>query len=149
METLHFGDLIHAQARKYGDKIALNHRKNIQDDWTGISWKSFSEQVCSIAKALLELGVNEGDRVGQFSNNMAENLIVDYALFSNRAVVVPMYATSTASQVEFIINDSEIAILFVGDQQQYEIAMSVLSHSHYLKNLIVFDDTVEIGRAHV
>lgn len=144
METLHFGDLIHAQARKYGDKIALNHRKNIQDDWTGISWKSFSEQVCSIAKALLELGVNEGDRVGQFSNNMAENLIVDYALFSNRAVVVPMYATSTASQVEFIINDSEIAILFVGDQQQYEIAMSVLSHSHYLKNLIVFDDTVEL-----
>ncbi len=145
METLHFGDLIHAQARKYGDKVALNHRKNIQDDWTGISWSSFSEQVSSISKALLELGVNEGDRVGQFSNNMAENLIVDYALFANRAVVVPMYATSTAPQIEFIINDSEIAILFVGDQQQYEIALSVLSHSHFLKKLIVFDDSVELS----
>jgi len=142
METHHFADLVHAQAKKYGEKIALKQRKSITDEWTKISWRSLSEQVTAISKALNELGVNEGDRVGQFSNNMAENLIVDYALFANRAVVVPMYATSTAPQIEFIINDSEIAILFVGDQQQYEIALQVHAHSHYLKKLIVFDREV-------
>ena len=142
METLHFADLVHAQAKKYGEKTALKHRKNITDEWSKISWKSLSEQVTAISKALYEMGVVEGDRVGQFSNNMAENLIVDYALFANRAVVVPMYATSTAPQIEFIVNDSEIAVLFVGDQLQYEIALQVQAHSHYLKKLIVFDSDV-------
>lgn len=142
METLHFATLIHAQAKKYGDRTALNHKKNLKDDWSHVSWKSFAEQVMAVSKALLELGVNEGDRVGQFSNNMAENLIVDYALFSNRAVVVPMYATSTAPQIEFIINDSEIAFLFVGDQVQYDIALTVMEHNHFLKKIIVFDREV-------
>lgn len=144
METLHFAELIHAQAKKYGGKVALNHRENLTDEWSRITWTSFSEQVMAISKALYELGVNEGDRVGQFSNNMAENLIVDYGLFSNRATVVPMYATSTAPQVEFIVNDSEIAILFVGDQLQYDIAVEVREQSRFLKKIIVFDRKVAL-----
>lgn len=144
MDTLHFAELVQAQARKYGEKTVMNHRKNLKDDWLQISWKSFAEQVMAISKALYEFGVKEGDRVGQFSNNMAENLIVDYALFSNRAVVVPMYATSTAPQIEFIVNDSEIAVLFVGDQVQYDIALEVMERSSHLKNIVVFDDEVVI-----
>ncbi|MDD2285857.1 MAG: long-chain fatty acid--CoA ligase [Paludibacter sp.] len=144
METLHFADLIQAQANKYGDKTALNHRKSIQDAWTQISWKSFAAQVTAMSKALYELGVIEGDRIGQFSNNMAENLIVDYALFANRAVVVPMYATSTTLQIEFIVNDSEIALLFVGDQLQYDIAVEVMEHSRFLKKIVVFDREVAL-----
>jgi long-chain acyl-CoA synthetase len=144
METLHFAELVHAQAKKYGGKVALNHRENLTDEWSQISWISFSGQVMAISKALYELGVNEGDRVGQFSNNMAENLIVDYGLFSNRAIVVPMYATSTAPQIEFIINDSEIAILFVGDQLQYDIALEVRERSRFLKKIIVFDRKVTL-----
>ena len=143
METIHFADLIHVQAQKYGDKTALNHRKNLQDEWSKISWKSFAEQTTIIAKALYELGVETGDRVGQFSNNMAENLIVDYALFSNRAIVVPMYATSTAPQIEFIVNDSGIEILFVGEQQQYDIALEVMNKSDVLKKIILFDTSVK------
>jgi long-chain acyl-CoA synthetase len=75
---------------------------------------------------------------------MAENLITDYALFANRAVVVPMYATSTAPQIEFIINDSEIAILFVGEQLQYDIALEVKQKSAFLKTIVVYDDTVQL-----
>ena len=144
MEAIHFADLIQAQAKKYGDKTALNHKKNMQDDWTKISWKSFAEKVSAVSKALYELGISEGDRVGQFSNNMAENLIVDYALFSNRATVVPMYATSTAPQVEFIIQDSAIAVLFTGDQIQYDIALEVMEHSDVLKKIVVFDSEVTL-----
>lgn len=83
MNTGHFADLIASQAKVLGDKTALNHRKSITDAWTSLSWNEFAEQVNALSKALLERGVNEGDRVGQFSNNMAENLITDYALFAN------------------------------------------------------------------
>jgi len=144
MNTGHFADLIASQARLLGNKTALNHRKSITDEWTSLSWNDFSEQVNALAKSLLEHGVREGDRVGQFSNNMAENLITDYALFANRAIVVPMYATSTAPQIEYIINDSEIAMLFVGDQLQYDIACEVKEKSTFLKIIVAYDDAIHL-----
>lgn len=142
MEKPHFSQLISAQAKKYGDKTALCHREKLSDPWSSITWNDFSKQVAIIAKAFVELGVIEQQRVAQFSQNKAENLIVDFALFSNRATVVPLYATSTASQVEFIVNDAEIEIIFVGEQQQYSIALEVLQTSKFLKKIIVFDKEV-------
>lgn len=147
METLHFAEIIAGQAKKYADRTAFYHRKHSTDEWSPLSWNSMSEQVNALAKRLFEMGLKEGDRVGQFSNNMVENLITDYALFANRAVVVPMYATSTASQIEFIINDSAIEILFVGDQAQYEIALEVKQRSSVLKTIVVYDSDVVLKEA--
>lgn len=142
METLHFAEIIAGQAKKYGDRPAFFHRRNLTDEWIPLIWNDFSEQVNALAKKLYEMGVKEGARIGQFSNNMVENMITDYAVFANRAVVVPMYATSTAQQIEFIINDSEIEILFVGDQKQLEIALEVKSNSAFLKTIVVYDSEV-------
>jgi len=142
MEKLHFGQLVFAQAKKYGERTALCYREKITDDWTKLSWSAMANQVSSIAKAFIELGVGEQHRVAQFSQNKAENLIVDFALFADRAIMVPMYATSTLSQVEFIVNDAGIEIIFVGDQQQYNIASEVLENSKFLKKIIVFDKNV-------
>ena len=142
MDNLHFSQLIFAQSQKYGDKVALCHRAELKDEWSKISWTSFAAQVLSIAKAFVELGVVEHQRIAQFSQNKAENLIIDFALFANRAIMVPLYATSSVSQVEFIVNDAEIEIIFVGDQVQYDIALEVQSHSNFLKRIIVFDRNV-------
>ncbi|MDD4971307.1 MAG: long-chain fatty acid--CoA ligase [Paludibacter sp.] len=142
MENLHFSQLIFAQAKKYGDKVAMCHREQLTDEWSKISWTTYANQVLSVAKAFVELGIIEHQRVAQFSQNKAENLIVDFALYANRAVMVPLYATSSASQVEFIINDAEIEIIFVGDQQQYNIAQEVRQNSKFLKEIIVFDRSV-------
>lgn len=142
MENLHFSQLIFAQAKKYGDKVALYHRESQSDDWSKITWNLFANQVLSIAKAFVEIGVVEHQRVAQFSQNKAENLIVDFALFANRAVMVPLYATSSVPQVEFIVNNAEIEVMFVGDQQQYNVAYEVLQRSKFLKKIIVFDKKV-------
>jgi len=147
MEKLHFAQLVFAQAKKYGDRTALCYRDKISDEWTKISWVSLANQVSALAKAFVELGVVEHQRVAQFSQNKAENLVVDFALFANRAVIVPMYATSTVSQVEFIVNDAEIEIIFVGDQNQYNIALEVLENSKFLKKIIVFDKNVVFADA--
>lgn len=150
MENLHFSQLIYAQAKKYGDKTALCYRNAINDEWSKISWREFADQVSVIAKAILELGVLEHQRVAQFSQNKPENLIIDFALFANRAVMVPLYATSTVAQVEFIVNDAEIEIIFVGDQNQYNIAFEVLQNSKFLKKIVVFDpDVVFDGNSNV
>ena len=142
MENLHFSQLIFAQAKKYGDRAAMYHREELTDEWSKITWTSYSEKVLSIAKAFVELGIVEHQRVAQFSQNKAENLIIDFALYANRAIMVPLYATSSAAQVEFIVNDAEIGIIFVGDQQQYNVALEVQHNSSFLKEIIVFDKNV-------
>lgn len=142
MKNLHFSQLVFAQAKKYGEKPAFYHRQEQNDEWKNISWSGLAAQVSSIAKAFVELGVVEHQRVAQFSQNKPENLIVDFALYANRAIMVPMYATSSAQQVEFIINDAEIGIIFVGDQNQYNIALEVLGNCKFLKKIIAFDQKV-------
>ena len=142
MKDIQFSELVFTQAQRLGDKTALCYKEPNAEQWSNLSWAKFGNHVNSIAKAFVELGLNEHQRVAQFSQNKAENLIVDFALFANRAVMVPMYATSSVAQVEFIINDAAIEIICVGNQQQYDIAVEVLEKSKFLKKIIVFERTV-------
>lgn len=142
METAHFASLIQKQAKNYTDRQALCFRKNLTDDWSRISWIEFSNRVDEVAGALLAAGVQFQQAIGQFSSNMTENLIVDFAAFSVRATVVPMYATSSAQQVDFIVNDAGIEIIFVGEQVQYDVALEVLKKSKVLKRIVAFDNSV-------
>jgi long-chain acyl-CoA synthetase len=145
MEELHFSQTSKVLSKKYGDKVAFYSRDNSANDWSTLSYTDFDKQVFVISKALLELGICEQQCVGQFSQNMTENLIVDYALYSIRSVMVPFYATSTVAQLNFIINDANIELIFVGEQQQYDIAIEVLKHSKILKKIIVFDSKVRLS----
>jgi len=147
MNNLHLSQMAFAQARKYGNKTALLYREQLTDEWSKISWIEFANQISSIAKAFVELGLVEHQRVAQFSQNKAENLIVDFALYANRATMIPMYATSTVSQVEYIINDAEIELIFVGNQEQYNVAYEVLQNSKFLKKIIAFDRNVVFAPA--
>jgi long-chain acyl-CoA synthetase len=144
MHELHFSQIADAQVKKYGNKPLFHFRKNLTDSWTSLGWVDFSRKITIVGKALLELGVNEEECVGQFSQNMTENLIVDFALYSNRAVMVPLYATSSVSQVDYIVNDAAIRILFVGEQMQYDVALEVLANSKTLRKIVVFDPEVKI-----
>jgi len=144
MDSQHFSNLIFVQAKKYKDKTVLYHKPENNHQWSEISWEQFANRVFTIAKALVEIGITEHDRVGQFSQNLAENLIVDYALFANRAVMVPMYATSSAIQVDFITRHSNIEVLFTGDQTQYDIACEIKQKSGVIKRIISFDPNVKL-----
>jgi len=144
MHELHFSQIVSAQARKYNDKPAFHFRKKTDESWKTLSWVDFDKQVQTLSKALVELGVAEQECVGQYSQNLTENLVVDFALYANRAVLVPIYATSTAAQVEYIVNDASLKVIFVGEQKQYDEAVEVLATSEILKKIIVFDPDVKI-----
>lgn len=143
--TTKFSKLIREQANALGEKIALYDREELTDPWKKLSWKDFAAKVDIAAKAFLTLGLKEQERVGQFSQNKAENFIVDFALYSVRGVNVPVYPTSSLPQVEFIVNDAEIEYLFVGEQDQYNIAIELFDTCKTLKKLIVFDEKTLIS----
>lgn len=143
MDTI-FPRLINSQAQKFGEKVALYDRNELTDYWKSISWKEFSQKVDIAAKSLLSLGLKKGDRVGQFSQNKSENFIVDFALYSIRGVNVPIYPTSSYEQVKFIVNDAGIEYLFVGEKEQYVVALQLFKELKAVKKLIVFDKNVEL-----
>ncbi len=99
----------------------------------------FAEQVKYASKSLYDNGLKEQQPVGIFSQNKPECLIIDFALFSNRGISIPMYATSTVEQIEYIVNDAKITAIFVGEQYQYDVALAVLKKSEFLKRIVVFD----------
>ena len=86
-----------------------------------------SYYVKKTADAFVALGIREEENVAIFSQNKPECFYVDFGAFANRAVTVPLYATSSSSQAQYIVNDAEIRFLFVGEQLQYDVAFSILS----------------------
>ena len=128
----HLSVLVHRQAEKYGDKIALKYRDYEKAQWIPISWNSFSANIRQAANALVELGVEVQENIGVFSQNKPECLYVDFAAFANRAVTIPLYATSSPAQAQYIINDAQIRYLFVGEQFQYDAAFSVFGFNSLL-----------------
>ena len=138
----HLSVLIHRQAEKYGDKVALKYRDYETSQWIPITWNKFSRTVRQAANALVALGAEEQRNIGIFSQNKPECLFTDFAAFTNRLVTIPLYATSSSVQAQYIINDAQIRFLFVGEQFQYDAAFSAFGFCHSLEKLIIFDRSV-------
>lgn len=139
----HLSVLVHSQAGKYGDKIALRYKDYDASRWISVTWREFSDIVYRTANAMAALGIVEEEKFGIFSQNKPECLYVDFAGFANRAVSVPLYATSSPAQVQYILNDASIRFLFVGEQFQYDAAFGVAGLCDTLQRLIIFDPSVK------
>ena len=136
-------DLVFRQARKYGDRVALKYRDYSISSWISVSWNKFAEKVKYVSRAMVALGIKEQENVGVFSQNMPECFYVDFGAYATRVVTIPLYATSSESQVHYILQDASIRYLFVGEQYQYEVARRVQGLCHTLKQIIIFDPSVK------
>lgn len=143
MAIHHLSVMVHRQAEKYGDRVALKYRDYATSQWVPVSWNKFSQIVRVAANALVALGVKEEENIGIFSQNKPECLYTDFAGLANRTVSIPLYATSSPAQVQYIVNDAQIRFLFVGEQYQYDIAFGVMGLCHSLEKLILFDNTIQ------
>lgn len=139
-EPDHLARLFQERVERYGDKTALRYQSGGQ--WRDMSWRELGENIHSIAKALLELGVQEGEMVGIYAANRPEWTIADLAAMRIRAVPVPIYPTSTAEQARYIIDDAGVRVLFVGGRDQYVKARSLSGDHHRKLQLVVFDPEV-------
>ena len=139
----HLSKLILEQAKKYGEKAALSYRDYDTNQWVPISWNTFAQQVKRVSYALLHIGVRVQENVGVFSQNKPENLFVDFGCYGIRAVTIPFYATSSAAQVAYMLNDAQIRYLFVGEQEQYDVAFSVMAVAQTLERIVIFDKKVQ------
>lgn len=141
----HLSVLVHDQAKIYGDREALIYQDFGSEQWKSLSWRQFSDTVRVVSNALLNLGVKEQENVGIFSQNSVQYLFCDFGAWGVRAVTIPFYATSSEQQIQFMINDSKMRFLFVGEQEQYDKAHRVMALCPTLERIIVFDKSVAIS----
>jgi len=139
MNTQHLVHVLDDCVKKYGDKVAL---RTVGESSNRVySWTRFGNKATDCANALLQMGISAQDKVGIFSRNMPEWTIADFAILKCRGVVVPIYPTNTQDQTRYIIENAGIRILFVGEQQQYEIALELLEQQ-VLDKVIIFSPEV-------
>lgn len=130
--------MIYDRAEVHPDRVALTERK-AEGLWQPATWRQLRDEVVLAARAMEMLGIKEDSKIGIFSPNRARFLITDFAAYSNRAVPVSIYATSSTEQVEYIVNDAGISIIVTGGQAQYEIAREVMLRTKTLRQIITID----------
>lgn len=139
----HLSKLVHEQAKKYGNRAVFYYRDYDVNRWKPITWNQFAEKVKKVSFALLRHGVKVQENIAVFSQNMPENHYVDFGAYGIRVTTIPFYATSSAAQITYMINDAHVRFIFVGEQEQYDTAFSVISVAQTLEHIIIFDPKVK------
>jgi long-chain acyl-CoA synthetase len=94
--------------------------------WRDVTAREFRDDVAALAKGFIAAGIGEGDRVGLLSRTRYEWTVVDYALWAAGAVPVPIYETSSAEQVEWIMSDSGARAVVLETRPHLEAVAEVL-----------------------
>lgn len=141
----HLSVLIHDLAKKYGDKPALTFKKFGGEQWQTVSWNQFSLRVKQVSNALLNLNLKPQDKIAVFSQNCVHYLYTDFGAYGVRVCAIPFYATSSEQQIQYMVNDAQVRILFVGEQEQYDKAHRVFALCPSLERIVIFDSSVRIS----
>lgn len=141
--TNYLTDVIIRQTEKYGDKEIIAYLNDDVTKTDSYSWRRLENEVKQTACALEILGLLPSQAVAIFTANRPEFLITDFACYYNRAIPVSIYATSSAEQVQFIINDCKAKFVCVGNQIQYDIVMSVIDNCPSVEKIIAYDPSIK------
>ncbi|MFM1758693.1 MAG: hypothetical protein RL193_1270, partial [Actinomycetota bacterium] len=87
--------------------------KPLGDGWQPVTAREFETEVRETAKGLIAAGIQVGDRVGIMARTRYEWTVLDFAIWYAGAVSVPIYETSSAEQIDWILNDSHAVGLIV------------------------------------
>jgi len=107
--------------------------------WVPISTSDFIERTMNVARGLISIGVQVGDRVAVASSNRIEWNILDIAVQKTGAILVPLYPTISESDYRFILNDCAAKICIVSNQELADKISNVREDVPSLAHLFSFD----------
>jgi long-chain acyl-CoA synthetase len=113
----------------------------VKDQWIDISYREAIEKIDAISAWLLNLGIQKGDRLGLVIENGPDYIYFDQALQQIGAVNASIYPTLTEAETEYIINDSGMKVLLVGNPFLLRKVVKVANSCPTLTRIIpVFDE---------
>lgn len=99
-------------------------------EWVNVTAQEFLDEVFAVAKGIIATGVEQGDRVALLADTRYEWSVLDYAIWAAGAVSVPIYSSSSLSQVQWIIEDSGASLAIT----------ETPDHTDLMKHLVLTED---------
>ena len=131
-------DLLAVNVAEHGDEVG--YRVHRDGQWRDVTWRQFGEQVAGVAKGLVAAGVAPGDRVALQARTRYEWTVCDFAIWAAGAATVPVYETSSADQVAWILSDSGATAAIVERPEHAEAMESVRDQAPDLGPIWIMDD---------
>jgi long-chain acyl-CoA synthetase len=139
-EDANLTDLIFRNAQEAPDFACF--ARNDGSGWKDVTSVQFRDEVVELAKGLIASGIQAGDRVAIMSKTRYEWSLADFAIWTAGAVPVPIYETSSAEQVEWILGDSAAVAIFVESEKHEGIVAEVRDRLPQLRNVWRFESGV-------
>ncbi len=141
MPKLHLVRLMRERIARLGNKAALRVQQDGQ--WRAIGWRTLGQAMDYCAQALIRAGHQPTEMVGLYARNMPEWTQADLGILAARGVSVPIYPTSTLEQLRYIVRDANIGLLFVGEQAQFDQALTLLKDGE-IRQIVALDGKVNL-----
>ncbi len=128
--TVHIGedenlvDAIYDNAESHAGDVAYRRRGH-DGAWSDITSGAFAADVTAAARGLIAAGVTQGDRVALLSRTRYEWTLIDYAILAVGGVTVPIYETSSAEQIQWILSDSGAVAIVVESAAHASVVESI------------------------
>jgi long-chain acyl-CoA synthetase len=134
-------DLLSARVAETGDGPLIEYKTpGGGTTWHTVSARAFDRRVRDVARGFVAAGVAPGDRVGIMSRTRYEWTLLDWALWSAGAVPVPVYETSSAEQVHWILTDAAVTLLVVESAEHAATVAEVRPEAPLLREVLVIDE---------
>ncbi len=129
--------LLERNAREQPQAIALRHK--VRGRWVEYSWAEYAQRVVHVGLGLRALGVSAGDRIAIIGDNRPEWLWSDLGAQGIGAIVVGVYATSPAAEVEYILEHSGCRVAIAEDEEQLDKLLAVRERLPALEHLVLIE----------
>ncbi len=123
--------LMRARAAEHPGRLYCEY-KSTAGSWIPVTLSEFADQVTGVAKGIAALGIEQGDSVGLMASTRFEWALFDFAIMAAGCVTVPIYPSSSASQVKWISSDAALKLLIVETPKSAAIMNDLPGNLHVL-----------------
>ena len=131
-------DLPGRNAGRNPQRVAFSVKE--ADSWRDVTASRFNEDVRGLAKGLIAQGLEPGDRLALVARTRYEWTVIDFATWAAGGVVVPIYETSSAEQVQWILKDSGASLLIVETAKHQQIATEATQEQPGVRHVWTIDN---------
>lgn len=139
-ESTSINTILADRVARSGDEALIERRETPDGPWITVTARQFEDEVLAVARGLAARGIEAGDRVAIMSRTRYEWTLVDFAVWAAGAVAVPVYETSSAEQVQWILSDADVRLVIVESAAHAETVRSVRAQLPTLADILLLDE---------
>jgi long-chain acyl-CoA synthetase len=140
-------DVVFERAAREPGRVVMRRKDAAGGGWRDVTARQFAGDVTALAKGLIAAGIAPGDRVALMSRTRYEWTAIDYAIWAAGAITVPVYETSSAEQVEWILTDSGARALIVETPAHLQTATETLAAAPEVARVWMIENPAGAGPA--